>query len=41
MKSENKQIFNKEIDINEVLKYFYEISKIPRMSEKKKKLQII
>ena len=38
MKSENKQIFDKEIDINEVLKYFYEISKIPRMSGKEEKI---
>ena len=26
-----------EIDINEVLKYFYEISRIPRMSGKEEK----
>ena len=28
----------KEIDISEVLKYFYEISKIPRMSGKEEKI---
>ena len=28
----------KEIDISEVLKYFYEISKIPRMSGKEEKM---
>ena len=27
-----------EFDINEVLKYFYEISKIPRMSGKEEKI---
>ena len=27
-----------EIDINEVLKYFYEISKIPRTSGKEEKI---
>ena len=28
----------KELDINEVLKYFYEISRIPRMSGKEEKI---
>ena len=28
-----------ELDVNEVLKYFFEISKIPRMSGKEEKIQ--